>query len=118
MKCPKCRLEEMISETYQEVAVLRCPVCRGLYLDQGKLEALLKLEQGAIADSLLFAPTPDAMDAARAQCFRCENDMDLVKGPFDIFVNWCKLCGSTFLDPGELASIQQIPVELKKSSED
>ena len=109
MKCPKCRLEEMQIETYEDLPVERCPVCRGLYLGRGDLEELLKKKQGWVADNSVFAPTPEAMDSARAHCFQCGQDMELVKGPFDVFVNWCKSCGSMFLDPGELASIQDIP---------
>lgn len=108
MKCPKCRLEEMRFETYEDHQVERCPVCRGLYLLRGDLEKLLRKKLGKVADNPVFAPTPEAMDSARAHCFRCGQDMELVKGPFAVFVNWCKSCGSMFLDPGELASIQDI----------
>jgi Zn-finger nucleic acid-binding protein len=114
MKCPKCRLEEMNSEAYEEMQVERCPVCRGLYLDRGQLEAMLKKKLGSVADNIVFAPTPEALDEATAHCFRCDKDMELVKGPFDVFVNWCKSCGSMFLDPGELATIQRIPEEMKR----
>jgi len=120
MKCPKCRLEEMQPESYEDMQVERCPVCRGLYLDRGKLEAMLKKKLGSVADNIVFAPTPEALDEAIAHCFRCDKDMELVKGPFDVFVNWCKSCGSMFLDQGELATIQQIPEEMKRepSTED
>jgi len=109
MKCPKCRLEEMQIETYEGCPVERCPVCRGLFLARGDLEDLLKKKQGWVADNAVFAPTSEALDSARAHCFGCDQDMQLVKGPFDVFVNWCKSCGGMFLDPGELASIQNIP---------
>lgn len=109
MKCPKCRLEEMQDEEYEGLQVRRCPVCRGLYLARGELESLLRKKAGRVLDNPVFAPTPEAMDAARAHCFGCERDMELVKGPFDVFINWCKGCGAMFLDPGELATIQEIP---------
>jgi Zn-finger nucleic acid-binding protein len=109
MKCPKCRLEEMAPEIHEGLQVERCPVCHGLYLNRGKLETLLKKKQGTIADNIVFAPTPEALDEARAHCFACDQNMELVKGPFDVFVNWCKSCGAMFLDPGELASLQKIP---------
>jgi len=115
MKCPKCRLEQMVVETYDGKQVQRCPVCHGLYLSRGKLEEMLKKKQGLVADNIVFAPTPEAMDEAAAHCFACDRDMELVKGPFDVFVNWCPGCGAMFLDPGELATIQKIPDAMKHS---
>jgi Zn-finger nucleic acid-binding protein len=112
MKCPKCRLEDMQAETYEGLQVERCPTCKGLYLARGTLESLLKARLGGVLDNPVFAPTPEALDSAKAHCFGCDADMELVKGPLDVFVNWCKKCGGMFLDPGELASIQEMPVEI------
>jgi Zn-finger nucleic acid-binding protein len=46
MKCPKCRLEDMRAESYEDMQVERCPVCRGLYLDRGELASIQRVSEG------------------------------------------------------------------------
>ncbi len=106
MKCPKCRKEEMKSETYEGIEIDRCPVCKGMFLDRGELKALIGEEQGNIADNLAFSPTSDAMDDVPAHCFRCSRDMTPTNAPGDVLVNLCESCAAIFLDQGELATIQ------------
>ncbi|MBN2496946.1 MAG: zf-TFIIB domain-containing protein [Deltaproteobacteria bacterium] len=112
MKCPKCRLPEMEHIMFEGIAVERCPTCRGLALSRAQMEILLRSRLGEVADNPVFAPTPEALDNASAWCERCEREMELVKGPFDVFVDWCPGCGLIFLDPGELASLQRNPITL------
>jgi Zn-finger nucleic acid-binding protein len=95
-------------ETLEDMQVPRCPVCHGLLLERGKLEELLKKKLGNVLDNPVFAPTPEALDEAEARCFECDQNMELIKGPFDVFVNWCSGCSRIFLDQGELASLQII----------
>ncbi len=106
MKCPKCRKQEMESETYEGVEVERCPACKGLYLDRGELLKLIREEQGNVADKLKFSPTSDMMDALPAHCPRCEQDMIAAAAPGGVSVNLCQRCAAIFLDQGELATIQ------------
>ena len=106
MKCPKCLKEEMRKETYENIEIDRCPVCKGMYLDRGELKALLGKGQGNVADNLGFSPTSDAMDAMEATCPRCNQKMIMAKAPGDVDVNLCKNCGAIFLDQGELATLQ------------
>ena len=106
MNCPKCRKEEMVHETYENIEIDRCPVCKGMYLDRGELKALLAKGQGNIADDLKFSPTSDIMDGIEAFCFRCNKKMTAAKAPGDLDVNLCENCGAIFLDQGELATLQ------------
>ncbi len=105
MNCPKCRIEEMKTETIGGVEIERCPVCKGMYFDKGELERMLEQEAGT-GDTFAFSATSDAMDKVAAYCPHCEKDMGSSMGPADVRVDRCDSCGAVFLDQGELATLQ------------
>lgn len=106
MNCPKCRIESMKKEVYAEVEVDRCPSCQGIFFDKGELKMMIDKKQGNAADTLKFSSTSDQMDDMPAHCSRCNKAMIVAKGPGDIRVDVCQQCGGTFLDQGELATLQ------------
>ena len=106
MNCPKCRIEKMKHEVYEDIEVDRCPACKGLFLDRGELKGLMSKKQGNSADTFAFSATSDEMDTVAAYCPHCQQKMAPGYGPGKIRIDLCKTCKSIFLDQGELASLQ------------
>jgi eukaryotic-like serine/threonine-protein kinase len=111
--CPKCRIEEMRTESIEGVEIDRCPACQGIFLDSGELAILLRNKLGEKADNPIFVSTPEILDSAKAICLRCNQEMELVQAPFAIFVDVCHNCGGIFLDAGELSSLQRLPSAIR-----
>jgi Zn-finger nucleic acid-binding protein len=95
----------MVSDVVDGVEIERCPVCKGMYFDEGELDRLAALEAGT-GDTFAFSATSDAMDTVPAYCPHCECDMEPMIGPADVRVDRCPSCNGTFLDQGELATLQ------------
>jgi Zn-finger nucleic acid-binding protein len=104
--CPKCRPEQMKEETFSGITIDRCPVCKGIYLDKGELDALLAKKLGPAVDQFAFTATSDVMDAVSGTCPRCNQEMEPVVGPEGIRVDQCMKCEGVFLEQGELATLQ------------
>ena len=71
------------------MALERCPVCREMLLQKGKLELLLGRELGNVADSLSSSYTSDEMDPLPAHCFACDQEMMALQGAGEIRFEWC-----------------------------
>ena len=96
----------MRTETFNDVEIERCPVCKGIFFDKGELEALAQADTGT-ADTFAFSPISDVMDSVAASCPRCEKPMAAqVDGESGVRIDSCGECGGTFLDQGELATLQ------------
>lgn len=110
MLCPKCQDEDdqMQEETFAEVQIQRCPICKGLFLDRGELTELIEKRKGGKVDSLFFSPISDTMDALPATCPKCGDDMPIVLLPGDVRANQCPRCAALFCDQGEVASLQML----------
>jgi len=106
MNCPKCRQEPMRSETHSHIAFERCPVCKGIYLDEGDLERLVSETDAGSVDTFAYSPVSQAMDDVHGYCFRCDQQMTSYVGPAELRLDKCERCGGTFLDQGELATLQ------------
>jgi Zn-finger nucleic acid-binding protein len=104
--CPKCHPEPMREETFEGVTVDRCKVCKGLYLDAGELDALIKAKLGSTADTFAFTATSEAMDNLKATCPKCNVAMEASTGPEGIRIDRCPSCHAVFLEQGELASLE------------
>jgi len=48
MRCPKCGMP-LIEVDYKNIKVDECSCCKGVWLDAGELEAVVKLEKPALA---------------------------------------------------------------------
>jgi uncharacterized protein len=100
MLCPVCKKEMMILE-YNEVELDYCPICEGIWLDQGELELMLEMGDQRIDLS-------DITDSAKSKrrCPRCRKKM--IKGHFpgtEVEVDICRRDGGLWLDKGELQKI-------------
>ena len=47
MRCPKCGME-LIEVDYKGIKVDECSQCRGVWFDSGELDAVSRLEKGAL----------------------------------------------------------------------
>lgn len=47
MKCPKCGME-LIEVDYKGIKVDKCGECQGIWLDEGELDAVSKLEESGL----------------------------------------------------------------------
>lgn len=104
--CPKCRTEQMREEVFEGLALDRCPVCKGIFLDQGELEGLLAKKLAHRVDAFAFTATSDVMDTVHGVCPRCATPMLGAVGPEGIRIDRCLDCHGVFLEQGELATLQ------------
>ena len=47
MKCPKCGMQ-LVEIDYKGLKVDECSECRGVWLDAGEVQQIIRLEQGAL----------------------------------------------------------------------
>ena len=80
--CPKCDAQ-LLSLRFKEVEVDFCERCRGLWLDAGELEALLRQTGAAANDPLLaFQNQPGATPRGRKHlCSRCDRALHEITVP-------------------------------------
>lgn len=100
MLCPVCKKEMMILE-YNDVELDYCPICEGIWLDQGELELMLGMRDQRIDLS-------DIPDSARSKrrCPRCRKKMTKAHFPdTEVEVDICTRDGGLWLDKGELQQI-------------
>jgi Zn-finger nucleic acid-binding protein len=95
----------MATERQNNVDLNRCGACKGIYLSRGELERMVAAGPG-VGDTFAFSPISDTMDEVPAHCFACDADMRPESGPADVRLDRCPKCGATFLDQGELATLQ------------
>ena len=106
MNCPKCRIESLKPETYENIEIDRCPACKGMFLERGELDGMISKKMGNTADTLAFSATSDQMDEVSASCPRCSRKMAVMKAAGEVRIDVCQNCGGAFLDQGELATLQ------------
>lgn len=111
ISCPKDG-EPMNRVTLGAVAVDRCPVCGGVWLDAGELEKIR-------AAHLDHARTLDALDSigvkepiVRPQPLECPRDhhrMSVHHDPKQKHVEYdlCTKCGGMFFDAGEVSDLTE-----------
>jgi len=100
MLCPVCKKQIMILE-YNEVELDYCPICEGVWLDQGELELLLEL-----GDKHIDLSDIPNFEKSKRRCPRCRKKM--VKENFpgtEVEVDICTRDGGLWLDKGELQKI-------------
>ena len=100
MICPQCH-EPMIILEYQKTEIDYCLNCKGIWLDQGELEMLLKWEKRKVDLSAVSFQAK-----SKRRCPRCRKKM--VKGNFPetlIEVDICRRDGGIWLDQGEILQI-------------
>lgn len=114
MKCPRCADVELAEATFDSVTVDRCPACRGMWLDERELDAVLKSRpKGLLADDRAQRPTARSVaanTAGRINCPRCKGTylikLNSRRRPGTI-LDSCTVCYGTWLDAGELTRLTQ-----------
>jgi len=106
LKCPRCT-DALGLVTIDGVSVDRCNACGGMYLDESELKKVEK-EAGAAPDALRNIKSSVGVDVeAPVMCIRCSHRMDRVNFSYSsgIFIDYCPICKSIWLDNGELEKI-------------
>jgi Zn-finger nucleic acid-binding protein len=106
MKCPKCKVVEMVPATYEGVEIDRCPRCEGMYFDKGELEHMLESGYAEGVDSSEFTVLSDKHDMMVGRCQRCDVEMRPMVGQAKLRIDRCPNCGGIYLDQGELATMR------------
>lgn len=105
--CPNCKISLIVLEM-EGIEIDYCTECNGVWLDEGEIEMILKLE-GAEPDTLaneLFATKPDAKSDKR--CVRCNAKMQMVKvGEPLVAIDRCPLGDGVWFDQGEMQTLIQ-----------
>jgi Zn-finger nucleic acid-binding protein len=100
MFCPVCKKQMMILE-YNEVELDHCPICEGVWLDQGELELLLEMDEKKID----LSDIPDT-EKSKRRCPHCRKKMIIGHFPeTEVMVDVCARDGGLWLDKGELYDI-------------
>jgi len=112
LDCPKClgRLEvkEIGEMQRMPVYIDQCPVCMGIWFDEGELEKILQLkiefDDERVEEEFRLDLKDSHLDLKEAKCPRCREKMERVKAPKDdrVITDYCLKCGGTWLDGGEI----------------
>lgn len=112
MLCPKCRKMKLEETRVRNgsIKIDRCPACKGVWLDAGELEAVLR-----VAAKELKVP-PSARKSVLHNCPRCRCSLHLFQYPQTyVKVDMCKECGGLWLDSGEFKEIKAVREALDKT---
>lgn len=106
-RCPRCS-EPLYRRRVAAIEVDGCPLCGGLWLDQGELKALAQDPSMLRAAGDQFVPQQwVASPQATQRCPACEQPLTQLE--YDQFrgvrLDRCKACGGIWLDHGEAAEI-------------
>ena len=108
ISCPKCNHTMNQLRVENDITVDRCVNCGGLFLDVFEKEYLVLAKQRAEEVDLALTRQVDDMDQVRAiTCPRDQSRMihiQALENP-DVGLETCTICGSVFLDAGELTQI-------------
>ena len=106
MFCPICKKQEvpMAAEAVAGVEVDRCSYCRGVVMPHGQLRNLIsKMRGNGSSPYPTFHPSPDYM--TQSFCLECNQPMTPHQTAGDIRFDWCKMCGSVFVDSDTMTRI-------------
>ena len=109
VECPKCWVEmdrEEIEIPGPNVLIDICPKCKGIWLDKGELNKLLRDRK--LSDYL--TKHIGTQSKSKLICPRCGKLMDIETAE-DVEIDVCLGCNGVFLDHGELAKLNEISKE-------
>lgn len=119
MECPKCKIE-MEEIMIEEIIIDRCAQCKGIWLDYGELEALIRGGVVKRVEPEGILPNKEA-DKITGKCPRCRVILWRRKVyDRDFHVEVCPSCFGVWLDEGELRLIDAdklLPIIQKLISE-
>lgn len=120
MNCPKNKKIEMNEIQIGDIVIDKCPDCKGIWLDYGELEALIKGALVSKIESEETKPNSEA-DKIAGKCPRCHLVLWRRKIEEKNFhVEICPSCFGVWLDEGELRLIDVdnlLPVIVKLINE-
>lgn len=109
MKCAKCE-ETMVELKYgDDISVMRCQGCGGLFAHRDTI-ALMKAEN--LTDSVLdFGDTKVGQkfnQIRNIQCPKCATQMDKIRDRQQVHITleYCNQCGGIWLDAGEFTDLK------------
>jgi Zn-finger nucleic acid-binding protein len=107
----------LATEKYEgDVPVDRCPLCHGLWLDKGELEAVQKTLEHDYSKELTHINTvAPAYEMARQRvrpvvnCPKCRSPLHAEEYAYcsQILIDRCGKCGGIWLDTGEVQALEQ-----------
>ena len=104
MNCPKC-LAAMDRVLLNGIEIDRCSGCKGLWFDNGELNALRAIEDSEMLDLGLPALGQEFDRQHGADCPRCEDIALIGKRVHGaLTVEQCPHCQGSFLDAGEFTA--------------
>jgi Zn-finger nucleic acid-binding protein len=103
VKCPNCE-NHLVSLELADVEVDYCFTCKGIWLDKGELENLIRLEDGE--DDLLKSAAKTRTAEKKRKCPACRKSMEkiLAGKVAPVLLDRCLVHGIWF-DSGELRKI-------------
>ncbi len=104
MRCPKCG-GHMAAINRNGIAIEQCQMCKGVYLDNGEIEALKQREGFA---TVVQASMPTGNAPPPGPGIRCPKCAGLMRhyNRSGVGVEQCDACRGMFLDHGELESLK------------
>ena len=104
MNCPGCRTK-LDTDTYHEVEVNPCGLCKGVWLDHKEIDEIFGVQQ--LPEKLLVVagekPVVSVPEGSRT-CPRCTEFLTLVEVD-GIRIDVCSHCHGLFLDSGLVRGI-------------
>lgn len=112
MKCPVCTTE-LANKYFQEIRLLHCPSCGGLWVRKKKLGEVLKRYMSFLAERHDKAigrrkrVNPWKVETVKIICPECGRSMTKLNYAYssNVIVDTCETCGGTWLDKGEVEKI-------------
>lgn len=112
--CPKCDVPLFLAR-FREVEVDVCPQCRGLWLDAGELEELLRQTGADATDPLLQFQHQPGVDAPKAGhlCPRCDDRLHEIRAGASLTLDRCPRGHGLWFDADELRQLlSQFPATM------
>ncbi len=105
MNCPKCNAQ-MDRVQLAGIDVDRCAGCKGLWFDQGELDALRAIDESEMLDLGLPAIGIEFNGQHDIDCPRCDDIALLTRrvNGNGMTVEHCPSCQGSFLDAGEFTA--------------
>ena len=126
MKCPRCS-SALKHESYEGTEIDRCLSCKGTWLDEGELVAILNSRDEKFADdvveealSMAFAGVTQSEQSSVERCPKCSKVMVAVNYAYNsgIVLDRCPSSHGVWLDVKELEKIQAYREHCEKEAEE
>ncbi len=119
MDCPNCIIQ-LEKEQYEGVTVDRCPKCRGVWLDEGEIAAVVEKRDRIFTPEEKIAAFKsrgkDLSKSAKLPCPKCNEEMKVIQYAVTsgVFIHRCPANHGIWLDDRELDNLQIVMEEYDK----